>query len=122
MNFRLEFTPTVDDSYVLNTHPVAGEQALYRNGADTASPTYGLIAYLPSPGGAGHVLLVEGLNMAATQAAADTLFHSRGLREVLQRAAQSNGSLKPFEVLVETTSIGAAAPDSHIVAYRIHAD
>ena len=120
LNFRLEYTPVVDDSYVLNTHPGAGEQQVYRNGADSLPhSTYGVIAYLPSAGGSGNVLIVEGLNMAATQAAADTLFSSGAIRSTLAKATLPNGSLKPFELLVETTSIGAAAPDSRIVSTRI---
>jgi len=122
LNFRLEYTPDVDGSYVLNTHPSAGEQGVYRNGADSLThSTYGVIAYLPSAGGSGNVLIVEGLNMAATQAAADTLLSSTAIRSTLAKATLPNGSLKPFELLVETTSIGAAAPDSRILAMRIDA-
>jgi len=121
LNFRLEYMPEVDQSFVLNQHPAASEQARYANGtADTANLTYGAIDYLPSLDGKGHVLIIQGLNMAATQAAADTLFNSNEMRPILKQAALPNGSLKSFELLVETRSIGASAPGGQIIATRFY--
>ncbi len=82
--------------------------------------TFGTIAYLPGLEGAGHILIIQGLNMAATQAAADVLFNAGIIQPVLQQARLANGALRPFELLVETTSVGAAAPDARIVATRIY--
>ena len=121
MYFTLEYTATVDQSYVVNHAPRSGEQASYRNGGDgSGSPTFGVIAYLPSLDGAGHVLIVEGLNMAATQAAADLLFHEQQIAPALREAMQANGTLLPFELLVETESVGATSPSARIVLTRIH--
>jgi hypothetical protein len=58
--------------------------------------------------------------MAATQAAADTLFNSNEMRPILKQAALPNGSLKSFELLVETRSIGASAPGGQIIATRFY--
>lgn len=121
LNFRLEYTPQVDDSYVLNEHLEAGEQKIYHNGAhETGNHTYGTVAYLPGLDGRGHVLIIQGLDMAATQAAADVLLRGTGIASVLNDAAHADGSLRPFEVLVETTSIGAANPGADIVARRVY--
>jgi hypothetical protein len=121
LNFRLEYMPEVDQSFVLNEHPTASEQARYVNGtAGTANLTYGAIDYLPSLDGKGHVLIIQGLNMAATQAAADSLFNSNEMRPILKQAALPNGSLKSFELLVETRSIGASAPGGQIIATRFY--
>jgi hypothetical protein len=121
LNFTLEYMPEVDDSYVLNEHPSGTEQKIYRNSTDeTSNRTYGTIAYLPDPDGAGHVLIIQGLNMAGTQAAADTLFNASAIKPVLQQAALPNGKLRPFEVLVETTSIGATAPSAQLIAIRLY--
>jgi hypothetical protein len=120
LNFRLEYTPQVNESYVLNTHPTGSEQSLYRNSTDANSNrTYGAIAYLPSLDGAGHVLIIQGLNMAATQAAAD-LLNTDAIKPVLEQARLPNGSLRPFELLIETTSIGATAPGVQLIATRIY--
>jgi hypothetical protein len=119
--FKLEYTPEVDDSYVLNEHPIGGEQRIYRNSVGgTSNLTYGTIAYLPGLNGAAHVLILQGLNMAATQAAADMLFDAHGIEPVLQQAKLPGGALRPFELLVETTSIGATAPTAQIIATRIY--
>lgn len=119
--FKLEYTPEVDESYVLNEHPVAAEQKIYRNSTGGASnSTYGTIAYLPGLDGATHVLILQGLNMAATQAAADMLFDARGIQPVLQQAKLPDGALRPFELLIATTSIGATAPTAQIIATRVY--
>ena len=121
LNFQLEYTPEVDDSYVLNEQPVGSEQKIYRNGTDpTSNHTYGAIAYLPNLDGTGHVLIVQGLNMAATQAAADILFNADETKSILQQAVLPNGTLRPFELLIETTSVGATAPGAQIIATRIY--
>ncbi len=121
LNFTFEYLPEVDDSYVLNEHPSGTEEKIYRNGVDeTSNRTYGTIAYLPDLDGAGHVLIIQGLNMAGTQAAADTLFDVNIIKPVLQQAALPNGKLRPFELLVETTSIGATAPGAQLIATRIY--
>jgi hypothetical protein len=121
LNFKLQYMPAVNRSYVLNDHPQPSEQTRYQNGTnETANLTYGVIDYLPSLDGAGHVLIIQGLNMAATQAAADTLFDPQALKPILKAAALPNGSLRPFELLIETNSIGATAPRAHIIAMRIH--
>jgi hypothetical protein len=121
LNFTFEYMPEVDDSYVLNENPSGTEQKIYRNSTDDKSNrTYGVIAYLPDLDGTGHVLIIQGLNMAGTQAAADILFNASVIKPVLQQAALPNGTLRPFELLIETTSIGATAPGSQLIAMRVH--
>jgi hypothetical protein len=121
LNFKLEYTPEVDQSFVVNERPTDAEQKVYRNGTDaTANSTYGAIAYLPSLDGVGHVLIIQGLNMAATQAAAETLFNAKAMKPILQQASLPNGQLKSFELLIETSSINATAPGSQIIATRFY--
>jgi hypothetical protein len=121
LNFRIVYTPEVDHSFIQNEHPESGEQTVYRNGAtDHHQPTYGTVSYLPDAGGTGRVLIVQGLNMAATQAAADIFFSASAMEPVLRQADTRDGQLRPFELLVETTSIGASAPAARIVAMRVY--
>jgi hypothetical protein len=121
LNFRLAYTFEVDRSFVINQHPLGSERAIYRNGtADEHQPTYGTVAYLPDAGGTGRVLIVQGLNMAATQAAADILFSASAMAPVLRQATARDGQLRPFELLVETTSIGASAPEARVIATRVY--
>jgi hypothetical protein len=120
LNFKLEYMPEVDRSFVLNEHPVGAEQKRYVNGTGTANRTYGAIDYLPSLDGTGHVLIIQGLNMAATQAAADTLFSSEEMKPILKQVVRPDRSVKSFELLVETSSIGATAPGAQIIATRFY--
>jgi hypothetical protein len=121
LNFKFEYTSEVDQSYVLNDHPLGTEQQRYSNGiGGTTNRTYGAIDYLPSLDGKGHVLIIQGLNMAATQAAADILSNPAEMKPVLKQALLPDGSLKSFEFLVETSSIGANDPGGHIIATRFY--
>jgi hypothetical protein len=120
-NFQLTYTSEVDRSFIVNQHPLTGEEAVYHNETNgTLNRTYGTVVYLSDAGGAGHVLLIQGLNMAATQAAANILFNKKVIAPVLTQAARRDGFLRPFELLVETTSIGAAAPEARVIATRIY--
>jgi hypothetical protein len=56
--------------------------------------------------------------MAGTEAAADYLF-SDASASFLSRVFDAEGNLQPFEVLVETSNIGANAPRPQIVSQRI---
>ncbi len=121
MNFRLQYSSTVDQSMVLNERPTGNEQKQYLNGTSpTSNRTYGVIDYLPNLDGSGHVLIIQGLNMAATQAAADILFYSPDMRPILERARLPNGSLRSFELLIQTSSIGAIDPGAQIIATRFY--
>jgi hypothetical protein len=121
MNFRLQYFPTVDQSLVFNERPAANEQKQYVNGTSpAANRTYGVIDYFPNLDGRGHVLIIQGLNMAATQAAADALFYSPEIRPVLEQARLPNGSLRPFELLIQTSSIGATNPGAQIIGKRFY--
>ncbi len=121
MNFRMQYSSTVDRSLVLNERPNGNEQKQYLNGTgQMANRTYGLIDYLPSLDGSGHVLIIQGLNMAATQAAADVLFHSPEIRSLLKQAQLANGTLRSFELLIQTSSIGATDPGAQVIATRFY--
>lgn len=121
LNFQLEYMPEVDQSFIRNRHPTSTEQTKYLNGTtETVNHTYGAIDYLPSLDGIGHVLIIQGLNMAATQAAAEILFNSAEMKPVLEQALLPNDSLKSFELLVETSSIDATAPGAHVIAARFY--
>ncbi len=121
MNFRLQYSSTVDRSLVLNVRPNGQEQTQYLNGSgEMANRTFGVIDYLPNLDGGGHVLIIQGLNMAATQAAADVLFYSPDMRPILDKARLPDGSLRSFELLIQTNSIGATDPGAQIIATRFY--
>jgi hypothetical protein len=72
---------------------------------EPAHETYALITFLPSLSGNGHLLLLQGLDVAGTQAAAETLLHPGAIASILRQATRFDGSLRFFEILLRSTSI-----------------
>ncbi|MGA7339644.1 MAG: hypothetical protein WBE72_17200 [Terracidiphilus sp.] len=123
-NFRMYFPMHVDGIHFdertfINKHPRAGEQSTYTNQLDdTSHRTYALLSFLPETDGVGHVLLLEGGGMAGTQAAGDFLLNPREMEPVLRKAQLADGSIGPFEVLIEARTVGVNAPEEHAVVER----
>jgi hypothetical protein len=121
LNFR--FSPGADfggSGVIINQHPLNGEHARYASEPnDPLLRTYGVIAYVPNLDGTGHALLIEGVNMAGTQAAGDFLLDPAQMQPVLQRAKGQNGIIGPFEVLIETDNIAASSSRPHVISERI---
>jgi hypothetical protein len=119
LNFQFEPQLKEDKVIIRNVHPMAGEKMFYETDqTGSARTTFGVIAVTPNLDGTGHVLLIEGINMAGTEAAADYLF-SDASRALLGQVFDSKGNILPFEVLLETSNIGANAPRPQIVSQRI---
>jgi hypothetical protein len=121
LNFRFSFSPKSDTApIILNQHPLPGEQLVYANNhIGSQHNTYGTIAYLPNLNGTGHVLLVGGLNMAGTQAAGEFVLNPALMQPTLSHAKASNGTIRPFEILIETSNVAANASSPHVVSERI---
>ena len=121
MNFEFSYQPHPNASLILNKHPQAGELSAYQN--DAAEPshrTYAVIGFVPNLNNTGWVLLAEGLTMAGTQAAVDTLFNRDAMRPLLGQFTNADDSLNPFEILIETRSFGSDSPQASVVATRVY--
>jgi len=120
LNFQFSCGRRVDDCFILNTHPAAGEQSAYRTSPnDPTHETYAIVALLPNLGQSGSILLIEGLNMAGTEAAANLVLDDATMRPVLERAKSRQGVPRPFELLIETRSLQAQALPAQIVCRRL---
>ena len=53
-----------------------------------------------------------------TQAAADFLINPEAMNSVLRKARETDGTFRPFELLLETSSIGGNAPEARVIAER----
>ncbi len=119
LNFQFVCENHVNECSIVNRHPSAGERSVYPGSTSVSSrETFAVIAFLPNLSRTGHVLVIGGLNMAGTQAAADMLLDAESIRPVIERAKLPNGTLQPFELLIETSSLGAEALPSRIIAAR----
>ncbi len=120
LNFRIAYSNEMQEAWVENTHPRPGEAKRYESlWTEPAHPTYAVIAYQPNLAGTGHILLIVGLDVAGTQAAADALLRGETLIPVMHAAMRPNGELGPFEVLLQSASIGPNAVTTQVIAYRI---
>ncbi len=119
LNFQFVCEKQVNECRIVNLHPAPGEQQTYASPAkDPSQQTFAVIAFIPNLSRSGHLLLIGGLNMAGTQAAADMLLDSESMHPILQRARLPGGSLQPFELLVETSSLDAEGLPSRVIAAR----
>jgi hypothetical protein len=120
-NFRIVYRKDMQGAIMLNVDPQSGEAASYvSHWNQSAHETFATISYLPNLSGDGHLLLLQGLDVAGTQAAAETLFRDDVLAPILRRATRPDGSLRFFEVLLRSTSIQSTAAETQVIAVRVH--
>jgi hypothetical protein len=121
LNFRFLHGAEFGGSGIIeNRHPLPEERPTYASEPnDPLLRTYGLIAYVPNLDGTGHVLLIEGVNMAGTQAAGEFLLNPAQMQAALERAKGPNGVIRPFEILIATDNIAANASQPHVLSERV---
>lgn len=120
-NFVIVCDQAMDGSSIVNRHPQAGEQVSYASHwNEPTHVTYSLISCFPNLSGNGSLLFLEGLDVAGTQAAAEAVLQGNLIQPILQRAARPDGSLRPFEVLLRSTSIQSNATDTQVLASRVN--
>ena len=120
-NFVIVCGDGMQGSTIMNRVPKNGEEGKYASHwNEPTHATYALISYLPNLSGSGHLLLLEGLDVAGTQAAAEAMLASEAIAPILKEAHRPDGSIAPFEVLLKATSIEANATDTQVIASRIH--
>lgn len=120
-NFRIVYRNGMQGATIINARPQPGELPEYVSHWDEPShETYALISCLPNLQGNGRLLVLQGLDVAGTQAAADALFHPATIAGVLHRAMRSDGSLGYFEILLRTTSIDSSATRTQVIGSRVY--
>ncbi len=123
LNFRFSHGAAFGGSGIItNQHPLPGEHAAYATEPDDPLlRTYGVIAYVPNLTNTGHALLIEGVNMAGTQAAGEFLLSAAEMQPALERAMGPNDVIRPFEVLIQTDNVAANASKPRIVSEQVAA-
>jgi hypothetical protein len=120
-NFHIFYREGMEGATIINAKPQSGEQASFESHwNEPAHETFALISFLPNLSGSGHLLLLQGLDVAGTQAAAEALFHPNAIAPILKRATRPDGSVHSFEILVRSTSINWNSTDSQVIASRIY--
>ncbi len=120
-NFHIVNGATMREATIVNLKPQTGESPSYASHwNEPTHETYAVIAFLPNLSGNGHLLLIQGLDVAGTEAAAEILFHPAGISSVLQRATRPDGTLRSFEVLLRSGSIESRSTSTQIIGTRIY--
>lgn len=120
-NFRIAYRAGMSGAEIINTNPQPGEAATYASHwNEPAHETFALIAFLPNLSGNGHLLVLEGLDVAGTQAAAEMLLHPSAIDPILKNAMRPDGSLRNFEVMLRSTSIESNATGTQVIASRTY--
>lgn len=123
-DFRIEFpqssnTKRIGEKWIVDAHPDAGAKKIYSNESrGYLHGTYAILAFLPSIDKRGYVLLSEGQNMPGTAAAAEFAMNSTAMAPILSKARLPDGTIGPFQLLLETAVVGARAPEAHVVIER----
>jgi hypothetical protein len=110
LNFPMVIEPETHRFYLQNRSPQAGEPPRFsRSTADDV--TYADIALLPNTERSGTVLILNGIDMIAVEAAGE--FAMNG-----SLSASLQDRIRPVEVLLRVRSIAGTASKSEIVAIR----
>jgi hypothetical protein len=118
LNFRIEHDHRTNEAWIRNTVPLPGEPDRYQGAADAS---YAHVAFLPSLGGGGSVLLLAGIGMEGTEAAGDLVTSDVAFRKVADEFNLMSGKkLQNFEAILELSSLqGAPARAPRVVTYRV---
>jgi hypothetical protein len=103
-----------------NRNPQAGELQLYGPTSSDDKSVYAVVAFLPNLNQTGNVLLLEGLNMAGTESAADLVLDDARFSPVLTKVRRPDGSLPYFEMLLECSTLTDNATPARVVALHVH--
>lgn len=123
LNFSLTEDHRTRHYHFRNKAPLPGERAVYglSGGGNAGQDTYADIALLPNLAGTGSVLILAGIDMAATEAAGE-LVTSPDFPGVLARLFKSRPGAPPlshFEILLQAKVMAGTTEDSKIVSYRL---
>ena len=121
MNFLLQYDTAHRRALVRNRAPRPGEaREYYMESSDRKNGrAYAVIAFLPNLARTGNVLIIQGLNMEATEAAGEMVLSPQLTQKLLDAVGGREG--KPlifFEALLRLRAVGGAAKDTEIVAVR----
>lgn len=109
MNFITEF----DSPRVINRAPAAGEQPVY---FETDADGYCVIAFMPNPEHNGVLLLIEGTNAEASEAAGDFLLSEDQLSNFKKMLHVT--TLPYFQVLLKVSAVRGTPLTATVQAFR----
>ena len=120
LNYHIDLDVPNDRILVRNDAPAAGERALIEfAGTEREKHGFAVLAYIPNLSGNGHVLMIGGTSSVGTEAGMDFLLDRERLRAVLTRAMRPDGSVRPFEILLQCALRASGTTDVQVIGVRI---
>jgi hypothetical protein len=121
LSLQMSWNVNQDLFTIVNRTPQPGEQATYqwtvKNGTRGGLT---LISLTDNTQGKGRVLLIQGTTMGGVYAAADFLGDAQLLNPILAKAQRPDGSLRNFDVLLQSDFIREGVSNLHILASHVH--
>lgn len=114
LNFTVKFDPNGSIA-VVNRAPAPGEQPVY---SQSDSVQYCVVSYLPNPNHSGIVMLIEGTDAEATEAAGDFLMSDDQLSSFKKLLHVER--FPYFEALLRVSSVPGTPLTASVEAYRIY--
>jgi hypothetical protein len=113
-----DFTMHTANGYsnIINHDPRPGEQAIYSEPIRSPDKDYAILAYLPAVQPGRHMLIFSGLMTIGTQAAVDFTCRPESVEQLLLRATNNKGEVRPFEAVLETSIRRGVPLQTRIVA------
>ena len=123
LNFALEEDKQTKSYFFRNKMPRAGEPDAWRQEAkpDNTVETYADIALVPNLGNTGYVLMLAGIGMEASEAAAEFVAGPEFRKALVGILPKTGGhpQFRYFEVLLRTRAVAGAARSSQVVTSRV---
>jgi hypothetical protein len=117
--FRVDDDERTGGLRIVNLAPQAGEQAsIEESPAEMAKDVYSIITYHHNSDGLGITLLVAGMTVAGTEAAADFVLDDTRLAPWL-RKVEAGGKIQDFDILLRARNLDGSAPRAEVVSFHV---
>ena len=116
LKFRFGFDQQSHYAYFENGNPEPGEPKVYRTNSNVS---YCQIAFMPNLGRTGNILVVGGTEVEGTEGGSEFVTTEQSLAQLSAIAKPGpDGKMPYFEVLLESSRVGGAVPNFHVVSAR----
>jgi hypothetical protein len=128
LNFQVEQDPHSGAPLFRNRSPQSHEASAYaiperldtKGDEQREITSYGLVVLQKGCGDRGLIVLVEGLNMQATEAMGDMVTDTQRLDTLLHAIGHKSGTtVAPFEALIKLTSLPGGYDNPEVIAFRV---
>jgi hypothetical protein len=124
LNFHLDWDNKLQRHVARNQSPAKGEKSLYIPAGITgvSGEAYAVVALLPNLSTSGFVLIIEGTNTEATEAAGQFAADAARIAEALSRIGiRPDSQPRPFELFLRVDATGGTSSRAELLSYRIPA-